>query len=747
MKKRPLVFAACIFLAVIMMTRSAGVPSRVRVLQSSLNLDDGTQVVLTGMVLQKEEYDGGWKLLLTDLRLSDGRRFRSRKASVRITEESEDVAVGTWIRVRGEFRQNQPPTNPGQFNFVTYEEARGIMIDLGKGRVLSTGRRDRIYGLIGDLSDVLGESLSKILGDSDAGVMRAMLLGQRQEVPEEVRTMYQTGGIAHILAVSGLHINLIAMGLYRFLRRRHAGFRFSGLVSGTIVAGYCVMTGMSVSAKRSLIMFLIWVVGQIFGRTTDTLTSLAAAVFAVLLTSPDYIADGSFWLSFGCLGALSILYPPLEKLLPRPVRIHPSSFLGKAWELTCMGIAIQIGTIPIVCRFYYQFSPWSLLVNLLILPCLSWLLTAAAIGSCAALIMLPFGMFLGASCRYLLAGFRILCSLERQLPGCVIVTGCPRAWKIGIYYLLVGISVCFARKLRRRHCIRKRMLLLGMLISSVVLMTVNRMPAMRVTFADVGQGDGIIVEAEGAVFLVDCGSSSVTHVWRNRVQSILKYRGIDHIDGIFLSHGDEDHICGVREMLEDYQANRFGRNPGGMTVGCIYLPETAVSDAALEKIADLATDRGITVRMFGKGSVIRVKDVSLKCLYPDRTASELASNDRSMVLLVKRKQFSMLLTGDLEAEGEKQLDETGEILTDLRPVTVLKAAHHGSSNATSETLLRRISPKFTVISCGQNNIYGHPSPRTLLRLKRSDSKVLRTDEEGAITLYIGDESIRIVNGP
>lgn len=294
------------------------------------------------------------------------------------------------------------------------------------------------------------------------------------------------------------------------------------------------------------------------------------------------------------------------------------------------------------------------------------------------------------------------------------------------------------------------------------------------TFLDVGQGDCIHIKTmEGNHFLVDGGSSSVSNVGAYRIIPYLKASGAETIEAVFVTHPDEDHCNGVRELFLEGALN-------GIRVKKLYLPDVGENSKteAYEALVTEANTAGISVGYIHKGQALSEKEFTLFCLHPEAGDESREPNEYSTVLLLCFQNFRALLTGDVEGDGEEKMLQSledvkagrygdqsleggktgrngnaslegtkngryGDVSLTENGITVLKVAHHGSGNSTSTKLLAEISPQIAVISCGENNPYGHPHEETLERLEEAGAKVLRTDELGAVRIVVRNKCMEI----
>ena len=435
--------------------------------------------------------------------------------------------------------------------------------------------------------------------------------------------------------------------------------------------------------------------------------------------------------------------------------------------------AITAATLPLTAWYYYEIPLLGVLANLIILPLIGPVLALGAAGCAASLfslflagvILFPVHLYLSLA-EYVLDGLRCV-------PQASWICGQPALWQMILYYVLFAAGIfLFCRYQREKIFI---MPLVGLL----VLLLVRPAPKFMFTALDVGQGDGLVLRAgHTCAFLTDCGSTSVSEVGKYRLIPYLKQKGIRQIDGIFLTHGDEDHISGVEELLEEIakkqvsihvdtlflpvwmkkpQAVTAGADVGNNPLYSLAAGDRARTDGTVEgaelidegqhgaeNLAELCRRAGVKLMFLERGDLISAGSLRIRVLFPlPPSESSLSGNEGSMVLLASCEEFDVLLTGDLEGEGEeKLLSETARArsnqdmqgLPDLKGIECLKVAHHGSKNASSEAFLKLVKPEIAVISAGLNNRYGHPHRETLERLEGVNADIFRTDQGGAVTV-------------
>ena len=746
-----------------------------------------------------------------------------------LREGVPEPEIGSLVILKGTLKNFQQPTNPGQFNAPFYYQILRISFRLNQAEIQV--KSDRFYKIAEGLYQLrrkAGSKVDALLPEQEASVMKTMLLGEKGILDEEIKGLYQRNGIAHILAISGLHISMIGMGLYQLLRRAGLKIKLSAILASMIIVLYGMMTGFAVSAIRAIAMFLLQMLAQILGRTYDRITALAVAAVLVLVEQPLYLFHSGFQFSFLCVLGISLILPVLGN-----VRKGKKLFEG---------VALMAVTLPVYLGVFYQIPVYSMFLNFIVLPMMSILMGAGIVMILAAFLCTP----LAIPAAWLITG--ILMVYERiglfteKLPHHYWTPGCPAKWQLAVYVAVLIIIAALGRTKRKavlyqRDCIHKEYIhkdcihrrggcakeilqeqnkrirriachggkwistygipvgiCWGFLLLGVVILTWRFRPELQVTFLDVGQGDCIFLQTEnGASYLTDGGSSSVSKVGKYRMIPFLKYQGASQIKAVFVSHADSDHCNGIAELLEQAELE-------GIRVENLVLTDIAdeCRSEGYEELVELAGQNGITVQLLHEGQQLQDGELLFQCLHPSKGYRAEDLNETSMVLLVTYREFSMLLTGDVQGAGEEHLtqelqdwkepgvaqmqdvirisgeeesmeeesieeqsiedERIEEQIEEKRPqnkmganhteteLTILKVAHHGSKNSTSEEFLKAANPKIAIISCGKGNRYGHPHEETLERLEKADVPWFCTKDYGAITVTVDDKSRVQVRG-
>lgn len=701
-----------------------------------------------------------------------------RNISGRQGTSSQDglPSIGSRVRISGSFSLYTEATNIGQFDARNYYAARKIYGQVKKAAIVYT-EPPNIIGrgkeCLWQLRRHLAETFLEVYGEENGALLAAMLLGERTFLSEETQSLYKAAGTLHVIAVSGLHISLLGLGLYRLLRRIFDAQAPAAVISVLCMAAYVFLVGNPPSAVRAFIMFAMGLLAGYWKRTLDTPTALSLSAAIILMGNPFYIGQSSFLLSFLAILAIAVFQPALKECLAliNPYHFPLSRLLDsrRAWRLRHLdpqkvtggchellkkagnglqsSFSVWIVTLPVQLFFFSEVSLFGIFFNLLIIPLMGVILLLGIAGLFLKEIFHLFTFLTGSAltdweitvisiCRYAEGIFFAIIkaggSLADRLSFAMWTPGKPAYGKMLLAFGLLLLFCLLGNLSENGRTIPEKFwkYRLGILLGVILLLAGYPASNLQITFLDVGQGDGICMELpDGSVYLMDGGSSDVSKVGNYRLVPFLKAKGIRKIDAVFLSHGDADHINGIAELLEEKQ----------MSIDCICLPAGAEQEEFVE-IRDLARARNISVRTIQAGDFWENNGAKFWCLNPaDVTAS---GNAASMVLYMEYQDFSMLLTGDLEGGGEKSV---AALLRSnaITGISVLKVAHHGSKNSTKEEFLRQCSPAVAVISCGEHNTYGHPHKETLERLNDMGTAVYRTDCSGAVQITVSGSHMKV----
>lgn len=670
------------------------------------------------------------------------------------------VPLGNKVILKGTLKNFEHATNPGMFDSKAYYETMKISMAAYNCRLtLSTPNSNenkvkhtywKISEQLFKLRLILGYLLDLSLYDSDSGIAKTMVLGDKSGISESIKNMYNENGIAHILAISGLHISMLGLGFFKLQKRVGINNIISALLSIILMMLYGLMCGITVASLRAVIMFLLRMFSKILGRTYDMETSMIIAAVIILITQPRYLFYSGFLFSFGAIFAIIFISPLFEDIF-----ISKDSSYKKIAKALLSSIPINMITLPVYLCNYYCFPVFSILINIIVIPLMSLLIAAMLLSILACAIYIPAGRICGLLVHAILYIFESLCKLGDIIPINKMLTGKPQAWQIIIYIAIIIVVML------QRHKQSPIQIVLDICLAGIIL-TGRYHTGTELIMLDIGQGDSIyITDNRGSDVLVDSGSSSVSEVAKYRLNPFLLSRGIQDIDAVFISHLDSDHYNAILELMNmpPNDAPQIKR---------IYLSTATAMSKSDEyyELINLAKQKDITVLEISKGDVIQIGKLKMECLYPikkDNIEAEAKpnnssdtsylinayndnnTNEESMVLMLKEKNTDILLTGDIEGSGEIELTDiiNHEYTHDNKRKIILKAAHHGSKNSSSDDFLDILSPNLVLISAGKNNRYHHPHIETLERYEARNIPYFCTSEYGALMLKLSGDKITL----
>ncbi len=624
--------------------------------------------------------------------------------------------------------------NEGNFDEKTYYQSIGIEEKYRLDRITKIRKnKSSLKKYVYLIKNVLKKRLHEIYPKEEASVAEAVLLGEKTDVDEDTKEIYRVSGILHLLSISGTHMTIIGMGIYRILRKKFR-YGFSGVVGISVIMLYGILTGLGISVKRAVIMLIIKIMADILGRTYDMMSALSCAGIIMITDNPYVIMNAGFLLSFTSIIALSCGCTVITEFF---------SVESKLLKGFVSGICINIFILPVIASSYYEVPVYAVLINILAIPLASYLIVSSGMALLAAFADISAGIFMAGLSVFILKIYDTAGRFVLRLPYSEYITGKPGSVRVTLYYAILFITLIIldrtgneGRKFwEEKASVRYVKILGSMLVVGVLCMLIiyRGDRKFKICSIDVGQGDStLIMDSDDTEYLIDAGSSSIKEVGKYRILPCLKSNGVRELDYLILTHMDEDHINGVHSIMEEKVGNRnYLKN--------LVMPEIKEKDSAYMEIIRCAKKNHINVMYISRGNSFRGSRYHIECLYPYKNASGTDKNELSVVLRLDYKKFSMMFMGDLGEEGEKELIKNNC----LKKVTALKAGHHGSKNSGCKRFLDIIMPSVTMISAGRNNRYGHPHIETLNRLNDINSKVFLTITGGQIILYPKEKGVKV----
>ena len=743
MKKRPLCLVCIGLMTVIFLMKAAGFPvfgEPAGKTEIGAAIRAGEAVHVTGEIDRREKTANAVRYYLKHTFLFyQNQKIPLNKIYV-MTQAEEIFPAGASVRVSGTLEQPELPGNPGQFNAREYYACQKIYYCMwGDSLELVKLPDFRLWEDMARLRESLTARTAELVPARTAGILAAMLWGDKSLLEEESSLNFQFGGMIHILSISGSHITILGLGIFRLARRI---LRRQLPAAATAAAGmglYCLFAGAQAATVRAYIMFAAGLGARLLGRSYDMICALSLSGILILLENPGYLFYSGFQLSFMAVLGIATAVPAARALLPeqegfRPGRL-PKAVRRWAETLISCGV-IWFVTLPLSAFWFYEIPLWGVWVNLLLLPLMEPVMILGLAGSAAGLLWPGLGKWLLFCPARILEFSEKAMSFLRLLPGGLWICGQPSVRQTGAVLSGMALTVFYlGRKTRgKKNLAKKRAAAAVMAVLLWAALFVRPPEEFSITALDVGQGDCLVLETGRASFLVDGGSSSEEQAGRYRILPYLKQQGIRRVEGIFITHPDQDHTNGILEILE-----AKARRETQLSVGNLLLPEWMRGTREEKELTAAAGRADIPVRYLKAGDQIRSGDCRIEVLYPKggMEVTEGEENSASLVLGVHYRSFDALLTGDLEGDGEEAL------LGRLGSYEYLKVAHHGSKNSTGQAFLKMIKPEICVISAPEHSVYGHPHPEVLERIKEEGGRVFVTAACGAVKVSVSGEKIRV----
>ncbi|GAA4859377.1 ComEC/Rec2 family competence protein [Saccharopolyspora rosea] len=570
-----------------------------------------------------------------------------------------------------------------------------------------------------DLRQGLRRTSAAVLPPDAAGLLPGLVVGDTGALSPEVERDFETAGLTHLTAVSGANLAIVCGAVLLLLHLVGAGPLVSALGAGTALVGFVVLTGPEPSVLRAAVMGAVALLALVVGRRRSVLPVLAASAIGLLLVLPELAVNAGFALSVAATAGLVLLAPSWSSAL------HARGVPRGLAEALAVPLAAHVVTAPLLAGLTGEVSLVAVVANLLADPVVApatvfgVLATAATpVWSSAADV---FGWLAGPELEWIL----LVADRAAAVPGAVV------DWPSGtVGGLLLAGLVAFALFCSRSSRLRRGAAFL-VVLAVLVLVPVRGFlpgwptPGWSMVACDVGQGDGHVLSTgrEGEAVVVDTGPDP------SRSAECLRRLGIRRVPLVVLTHLHADHVGGLGALLADLPV-------GAVAVGPLHEPSWAMSDVRRD-----ARAHRVPVVPLAAGQRAAWPGLVLDVLGPvgplARTTSADDANDASVVLMATTAAGRILLTGDVELAGQAQLLSSG---ADLR-ADVLKVPHHGSRYTTPK-FLRAVRPRLAVISVGNGNSYGHPSPLVTGALARTGTRTLRTDEDGDIAILPGPQGPR-----
>jgi competence protein ComEC len=633
--------------------------------------------------------------------------------------------IGSHLIVVGRLTDFDGPRNPGEPSQRAIERERGFEAQLQAAHVVAQtpGAANDWRVMLARVHRWAHEQLAMRVGEPQATVLAGELWGERSELPPDLRTEFQETGTVHVLVTAGLHLGAV-VGLVVAVLTLCA---YPRVATCAIAAGaawtFVVWSGGQLPSVRAACMATAMLAARACGRASMSWNALALAAIAIAIARPASVATASFALSFSCVAAIFATASPIDHWLEAHVAL-PESIR----EALVLSIATQLGTWPLGAAVFLQFSPYAILANVAVVPCVAITMGLAGLQLAFAWID-PVAQSFANLDAWLLQWMLGVVRTVASAPFSTLPMTPPPALCIGVYDATVLSAPFLARRGRAAGAIA----LIVAAATFILWPPRSTDLRLRITMLDVGQADAIVVQTpRGHAILVDAGGrlerggpsgdSLAERVGERTVVPFLLRQGIHRIDILAISHPHGDHAGGAAPVLRRLRVDRLidsGQSYGGHAYrDAIETARSLRTSVLLPRAGNTwATDDGVRIQFIGPSLPLIAN-----------TRNDI--NENSLAFVLRYGAFCMVFTGDAGASAEQRFLHQG---VDLR-CQILKVGHHGSAYSSTPAFLAAVRPRYALISVGRHNLFGHPSPSTIDALRDAGASVLRTDRDGAITV-------------
>jgi len=712
---------------------------------------DGKKLTIEGLVRSPPEVWPHKTDLIVDIeRIIDGNRYITVTDRVLLSVGLTDrtFRYGDYIRARTRLRKPHNFNNPGGFDYRRFLSFRGITFRGSVNNPIDIVTiRENCGPLFQTSLERYRENIRTLIGDTapfpESRILQALILGEKRGIPRDIIDTFNMTGISHILAISGLHVGIIAFLSILVIRAIlktsvYLLLRFNittvSLVCAALpIIGYALIAGLRISTIRATIMICCFLIAVIIGRERDLLNTLAFAALAILAVSPASLFAVSFQLSFVAVAAILIITPALQALLPRGL-ITETPAAHRFVTFVLVTLSATLGTAPLIAYYFNRISTMTLLSNSLIIPIIGFIVLPLGL---VAAVLLP----LSAMAASLLITIVSPCigvsiAILEYLAGCPLSTftvATPSVTGMLLYYGTLFLAV----KLIQTHRIHYVIALTLTIFSMIGLFTFHHWEAthpgkLKLTVLDVGQGSAALVRfPRGRTMLIDGGGfcGGTFDVGRHVVAPYLWHERLKSIDIVVLTHPHEDHLGGLIFVLKHFPVQEVWSNGEG------------VDTESYREFTRLITEGAIPHRIVHAGTPPRIIDGAvIAILHPPspRRGAVFDTNNASVVMKIAYKGVSLLLPGDIEKSGESWLLRDGSLLKS----TILLAPHHGACTSVTPSFLAAVNPRYVLCSCGTENIFGYPNEGLVAACRNRGITLLRTDRQGALLFSTNGSDVR-----
>ena len=722
------------------------------------NLYPEESIMVEGIIIsnqEEREYKNRYKVNVLTVNSSNKYHFTQIYIDVK---KDVQLEYGDKVILQGEFRKGSEQRNTGGFDYQLYLKSINIYgtLNVESYEKISSDNVNWIEKSINKIKLTITENIEKVLEKEEEQIVKGLILGDTTVLEEELKEKFQVANISHVLAVSGMHIIYIIMGIEMLLKKL-LGKRNVRYVVITGLIFYMSITGFTSSIVRAGIMGIMNVVAFLVYKKNDIWTSMAISLEIILIQNPYAITGVGLQLSY--LGTIGIIlfsknikqYLDNIKWIKNNIRIKRNKRISKIVEnlkdMISVTLSAQFMIFPIMLYHFNMIGIYFVITNILVSVIIGPIMFLSIIFIFVSFIHLQISQHISI---FLSFGIKCLIQISNlaNLPFSKIYVSTPSILGIIIYYIFIfssnQIYIIYTNKylnstkrrfknlialmkyklyeekkkirkmyqkiLRERNVKALIVKTYKVIFLIIFLIGICQFPKnLEIHFLDVGQGDScFIITPEQKTILID-GGGSTSNTFDVGKETLIPYlldKGYTKLDYVFISHFDQDHVGGILSILQE------------LKVGQVFISKQGEKSENYETFLELVNEKKINVQEVKAGDKVTIGDITFHVLWPiEKQIEENILNNNAMVMKLQYRSFSMLFTGDIEEIAEKKILHIYKNDLDILQSSVLKVAHHGSKSSSTEEFLKAVNGEVAIIGVGENNMFGHPSNVVLERLQ------------------------------
>lgn len=681
---------------------------------------------------------------------------------------SIETKIGQTLQIEGTINKNNPPMNIGQFDSETYYRS---LNETGMIYANSYTVLDNKYSFIREnlyrIKHIIINQIFKIFNKKYAGLFVAIFTNDKSYIDKEQKDLFNENGIAHILAISGLHLSILGLCLFELLRKRFS-VKFSSIFVSIFILIYAIFIDASYTTLRAVIMLYIRFLSLGIGRSYDSKNTLYILAIVFIILNPYLLFNTGFQFSYVSVFSLNYVYKFKSKSLKKIINnisnnlFHNDLKPSQIEMVIPQVIILTLFLLPITIFNYFEFPLYSIFLNLIVIPLMTIVLVFGIIGLILSFLNLFLGRFLVGIVHFIFLFYEGLCNFINTLPYHTIMTGRPKFIYIIIFYLLlflIHLVLDCIYKIKTNSYLKINNNLLFkifknikyylykikyryvfvisaiLILLSILLMSFQYINGINVEMLYIGQGDSLIIRNNKLCITIDGGSTTSKSNGKYILEPNLSAKAIKKIDIAFITHSDKDHTNCIEYLIEN----------GECQINTLVLPIFAKTTKSYDNLKTLCENNNISIQYMKQGDIMKInEDLILYCISPSDNYTEAKDdvNEQSLCLKMIYKNKSAIFTGDIGNIIENKL-ANDKTVSEYLNSDILKVAHHGSKNSSSEEFLDKVSPKYAIVSYGIGNKYGHPNEQTLDRLSKRNIDTYLTGINGEIDINIKNDNIYV----